>query len=88
MSEEFHVRHYMVHLRGGPLDGQQLGFSPAEFGHELRIAAVVRVDEDRLVLRELFYDVAGYGGSIDNQWDRWLYADYAATQDTELPRIE
>jgi hypothetical protein len=87
VSDDFQIKHHQVHLRGGPLDGQQLGFSPAEFGHELRIAAIVRVD-DRLILRELFYDVAGYGGSIDNQWDRWLYADYAATQDTELPRIE
>jgi hypothetical protein len=87
VSDDFPIQHHMILMRGGPLDGGKLNFAPSELGHELRIGSIVRVD-DRLVLRELFYDVAGYGGSIDNQWDRWLYADYAATQDTELTRIE
>jgi hypothetical protein len=74
-----------VRLRGGPLP-EDYGYHPriGELGHELRITLIAR-EGDRVFLRELFYNVIGYE-DIDAPTPV-LVADYAATQDTELPRV-
>jgi hypothetical protein len=68
--------HELVKLRGGELDGQEVGVSLLELAVELRIAHVDRSGEKPRMC-EHFYTVVGAD-------DRYVYADFITTQRFEI----
>jgi hypothetical protein len=72
--------HQTVRLRGGPLDGEIVHFSPYEFNTEIRVTGT-EDRHDRSVIAEHFYQVV----AVHDGHTRTFVAEFVKTNRYDMP---